>query len=52
MPRRIPDYPDGYIGWNNFISLGSILTFISLVIFLYTVAVTVFNPRTSEVNNT
>ncbi len=33
MPRRIPDYPDGYIYWNNFMTLGSFLTFFSLVIF-------------------
>jgi cytochrome c oxidase subunit 1 len=33
MPRRIPDYPDGYIYWNNFMSLGSFLTFFSLIIF-------------------
>jgi heme/copper-type cytochrome/quinol oxidase subunit 1 len=51
MPRRIPDYPDGYIGWNHVISLGSILTFISLIIFFYVVSVTVFNPRTAEINN-
>jgi heme/copper-type cytochrome/quinol oxidase subunit 1 len=34
MPRRIPDYPDGYAGWNSVISLGSIMTFISIIIFL------------------
>ena len=51
MPRRIPDYPDGYIGWNSFITLGTFLTFISLLIFLYVIAVTVLNPNTSKVNN-
>jgi cytochrome c oxidase subunit I len=34
MPRRIPDYPDGYAGWNTIISLGTIYTFISVLIFL------------------
>jgi len=34
MPRRIPDYPDGYAGWNSIISFGTILTFISIIIFL------------------
>ncbi len=51
LPRRIPDYPDGYIGWNHIISQGSILTFISLIIFQYVVAVTVFNPCTTKINN-
>lgn len=52
FPRRIPDYPDGYIGWNSFITFGTALTFLSLLIFLYVIAVTVFNPRRAEVNNT
>lgn len=51
LPRRVPDYPDGYIGWNSFITQGTALTFISLIIFLYVVAVTIFNPRTNEINN-
>lgn len=34
MPRRIPDYPDGYAGWNSIISFGTILTFTSIIIFL------------------
>jgi cytochrome c oxidase subunit 1 len=35
MPRRIPDYPTGYSYWNNFMSLGSILTFLSILILLF-----------------
>lgn len=38
MPRRIPDYADGYAGWNSIISLGTILTFMSILIFLTLVA--------------
>jgi len=34
MPRRIPDYPDGYAAWNSIISFGTILTFISILVFL------------------
>jgi len=34
MPRRIPDYADGYAGWNSIISLGTILTIISIFMFL------------------
>jgi cytochrome c oxidase subunit 1 len=43
MPRRIPDYPDGYLQWNSFMSFGSILTIFSLFIFLYLVLYTLFN---------
>lgn len=42
LPRRIPDYADGFLGWNNIITLGSILTAISVVQFLYVVSNTIF----------
>lgn len=45
MPRRIPDYPDAYEYWNSFMSLGSFLTFFSLIIFIYILAFNVFNPQ-------
>lgn len=32
-PRRILIYPDGYNGWNNIMTYGSILTIISVLIF-------------------
>merc|ERR1711959_687472 len=35
MPRRIPDYPDAYAGWNAIASYGSILTTISTIFFFY-----------------
>jgi cytochrome c oxidase subunit 1 len=38
MPRRIPDYADGYADWNNIMTYGSILTVISVFIFLYLVS--------------
>ena len=37
MPRRISDYADGYAGWNHFMTLGAILTVISVILFLYIV---------------
>lgn len=37
MPRRIPDYPDAFIGWNYIASLGSIISLVSTVLFLYIV---------------
>ena len=45
MPRRIPDFADGYASWNSLMSIGTLLTVISLIIFLYIVSFTVFNAR-------
>jgi cytochrome c oxidase subunit 1 len=37
MPRRIPDYPDAFMGWNLIASYGSYLSAISTVFFFYIV---------------
>jgi len=37
MPRRIPDYPDAYAGWNLIASYGSYLSAISSIFFFYVV---------------
>lgn len=37
MPRRIPDYPDAFAGWNYVSSMGSIISVGATVLFLYTV---------------
>jgi len=37
MPRRIPDYPDAYAGWNLIASFGSYLSAVSSVFFFYVV---------------
>jgi len=37
MPRRIPDYPDAYAGWNLIASFGSYLSAISSLFFFYVV---------------
>ena len=37
MPRRIPDYPDAYAGWNFIASFGSYISVVSLVVFVFTV---------------
>ena len=37
MPRRIPDYPDAFSGWNYLSSLGSYLAFASAILFTYLV---------------
>jgi heme/copper-type cytochrome/quinol oxidase subunit 1 len=34
LPRRIPDFPDAYAGWNLISSYGSLLSVFSSIIFL------------------
>ena len=37
MPRRIPDFPDAFSGWNAVASYGSILSVVATVLFGYIV---------------
>ena len=37
MPRRVPDYPDAYAGWNMVSSWGAVVTAIGTVLFFYIV---------------
>ncbi|BBK45147.1 cytochrome c oxidase subunit 1 [Allostella vacuolata] len=37
MPRRIPDYPDAFAGWNLVASIGAYIAGLSSVLFLYIV---------------
>ncbi|HEY6143388.1 MAG TPA: cytochrome c oxidase subunit 1 [Flavobacterium sp.] len=37
IPRRIPDYPDAYAGWNAIASYGSILSGVAALFFFYVV---------------
>ena len=39
MPRRIPDYPDAYEGWNKIASFGSMVTTIGILFFFFVVYV-------------
>jgi heme/copper-type cytochrome/quinol oxidase subunit 1 len=39
MPRRIPDYPDAYHGWNLVASFGSYVTFFSLLVFFLNLSI-------------
>src|SRR5205823_1195185 len=36
MPRRIPDYPDAYAGWNMVSSLGAYLSYASMPLVVFT----------------
>jgi cytochrome c oxidase subunit 1 len=45
MPRRIPDYPDAYAGWNAVASFGSYISAISSLFFFYVVYVTLTSGK-------
>ena len=45
MPRRIPDYPDAFAGWNAVASYGSWMSFFGLVFFFYIVYDTLTGDR-------
>lgn len=36
-PRRIPDYPDAFAGWNLVSSFGSLVSVVATAVFLYVV---------------
>jgi cytochrome c oxidase subunit 1 len=38
MPRRIADYPDAFAGWNFVASIGSYISFVGLIVFLFGIA--------------
>jgi cytochrome c oxidase subunit I len=40
MPRRYPDYPDAFAGWNLVSSIGAYISFASLLLFIYIVFAT------------
>ena len=40
MPRRIPDYPDAYAGWNSLATYGSYISIFSSLLFFYIVYLT------------
>lgn len=48
MPRRIPDYPDEFYGWNWISSIGSMVSVFSVIVFL--VVLVTLEPRTSKSN--
>lgn len=41
MPRRIPDYPDAYAGWNMVSTVGAIITGVGILVFM-TVVLQIF----------
>jgi cytochrome c oxidase subunit 1 len=50
MPRRIPDYPDAFAGWNSIASFGSYISGIGLLFFFYVVYVSFTSGDLAEQN--
>jgi cytochrome c oxidase subunit 1 len=50
MPRRIPDYPDGYLGWNQIASIGSNISFLGLLFFFFILWSSFFGDSYKEKN--
>ena len=50
MPRRIPDYPDAYAGWNLVSTYGSYISFAATLIFLFAIVYALFFGK-KEVSN-
>ncbi len=50
MPRRIPDYPNAYEGWNHVASYGGYLTGVATLFFLYMVVYTLWRGRPAAAN--
>ena len=46
MPRRIPDFPDCYAGWNYIASIGSFITVIGLFFFFFIIYVCFYSEAT------
>ena len=56
IPRRVPDYPDAYSGWNYVASVGSCISAFSVVIFLVVIYNTLVSgkrvgPNPWDINN-
>jgi cytochrome c oxidase subunit 1 len=50
MPRRYPDYPDAFAGWNYVASIGGFISGLSFLVFLYVVFRT-FTSKTHLADN-
>ena len=50
MPRRIPDYPDSYAGWNYVSSIGSLITIVGTALFFVVLWRTFTSGKKAEAN--
>jgi len=45
MPRRVPDFPDAFAGWNSVASFGSYISAFSVVLFFFIVFITLTESK-------
>jgi cytochrome c oxidase subunit 1 len=45
MPRRIPDYPDAFAGWNALCSYGSYISVVGILVFFAVVYYTLTSDQ-------
>jgi len=50
MPRRIPDFPDGFLPFNKIASFGSLITTVGLVLFFYIMYATLVGDERCSAN--
>ncbi len=50
MPRRYPDYPEAFAGWNFVASIGAFISFVAFLVFLYVVFRTLTSKETEPAN--
>jgi cytochrome c oxidase subunit 1 len=50
MPRRIPDYPDAFAGWNMVSSIGSYISAFATLIFLWLIVDMLLRGKKAEAN--
>lgn len=51
MPRRIPDYPDAYLLWNQIASYGSLISFIAIIFLFLVIADSLIKKYPFFINN-
>lgn len=50
MPRRIPDFPDAFAGWNALSSFGSLISVVATTLFCYIIYKMFVDPRSCSNN--
>lgn len=45
MPRRVPDYPEAFHGWNSVATYGSLISFAATIFFVFVAIYTIFWGR-------